>query len=201
MTAGDVFLASPSPLLVSVIHSKDSASCMPPMKCRRHFRGGDGRQPVGRVTNPMKSTPSSAPQTPPLNLWFRGGKKRAALLLSITGKGFTCYAFFVAANFAFRTLRLRKVQTCAVAAPLHKNLFSENIFVRNMVILICAGALWGKSELTRAKLKALKNRVKRENEPRSCRGGVFSKNHGKDFCLCKKICVNLVWRFFYENRR
>ena len=122
MTAGDVFLASPSPLLVSVIHSKDSASCMPPMKCRRHFRGGDGRQPVGRVTNPMKSTPSSAPQTPPLNLWFRGGKKRAALLLSITGKGFTCYAF---------------------SAP------------------ICAGALWGKSELTRAKLKALKNRVKR----------------------------------------
>ena len=77
-------------------------------------------------------------------------------MLSITGKGFTCYAFFVAANFAFRTLRLRKVQTCAVAAPLHKNLFSENIFVRNMVILICAGALWGKSELTRVKPKALK---------------------------------------------
>ena len=42
-------------------------------------------------------------------------------------------------------------------------------------------------------------------EPQSalcaCRGGVFSKNHGKDFCLCKKICVNLVWRFFHENRR
>ena len=31
-------------------------------------------------------------------------------------------------------------------------------------------------------------------EPQSalcaCRGGVFSKNHGKDFCLCKKVCVN-----------
>ena len=107
-------------------------------------------------------TPSSAPQTPPLNLRFRGGKKSAATFATYYAKkGFTCYAFFVAANFAFRTLRLRKVQTCAVAAPLHKNLFSENIFVRNMVILICAGALWGKSELTRAKLKAIKNRVKR----------------------------------------
>ena len=61
-------------------------------------------------------------------------------------KGFTCYAFFVAANFAFKTLRKRKVQLCAVAAPLHKNLFSENIFVRNMVILICAEALLRKSE-------------------------------------------------------
>ena len=118
-------------------------------------------------------------------------------MLSITEKGFTCYAFFVAANFAFRTLRLRKVQTCAVAAPLHKNLFSENIFVRNMVILICAGALWGKSELTRAKLKALKNRVKRENEPQSCRDGVFSDPHGEDFRLCEKIRVNLFRSVFY----
>ena len=44
------------------------------------------------------------------------------------------------------------------------------------------------------KWKALKIRPQRENEPLSalcaCRGGVFSKNHGKDFCLCKKICVN-----------
>ena len=36
-------------------------------------------------------------------------------LLSNTGKGFTCYAFFVAANFAFRTLRKRKAQQRAVA--------------------------------------------------------------------------------------
>ena len=67
-------------------------------------------------------------------------------------KGFTCYAFFVAANFAFRTLRLRKVQQRAVAAPLRKNLFFKNIFARNMVILICAEALLRKSEVARAKL-------------------------------------------------
>ena len=35
---------------------------------------------------------------------------------------------FVAANFAFRTFRKRKVQCCAVAAPLRKNLFFKNIF-------------------------------------------------------------------------
>ncbi len=32
-------------------------------------------------------------------------------LLSNTGKGFTYYAFFVAANFAFRTLHLRKLRS------------------------------------------------------------------------------------------
>ena len=77
-------------------------------------------------------------------------------------KGFTCYAFFVAANFAFRTLRLRKVQQRAVAAPLRKNLFFKNIFARNMVILICAEALLRKSEVARAKL--LRWRAARKTE-------------------------------------
>ena len=40
-------------------------------------------------------TPSSAPQTPPLNLRFRGGKKSAATFATYYAKkGFTCYAFF-----------------------------------------------------------------------------------------------------------
>ncbi len=58
-----------------------------------------------------------------------------------------------------------------------------------MVILICAGALWGKSELTRAKLKALKNRVKRENEPQSRRvAAVFSlKITSKIFAFAKRF--------------
>ena len=38
------------------------------------------------------------------------------------------------------------------------------------------------------------NHPRETNEPQSalcaCRGGVFSESHGKDFCLCKKICVN-----------
>ena len=123
------------------------------------FLPADGALPWRRQEAPSDSppeglivlrtlTPSSAPQTPPLNLRFRGGKNRHSPLLSITGKGFTCYAF---------------------SAP------------------ICAGALWGKSELTRAKLKALKNRVKRENEPQSCRGGVFSEITAKIFAFAKRF--------------
>ena len=87
-------------LLVSVIVTS------PHHRLRRSFsRGRRQTLPPLRDTSPKTS--------------FQG---RLLLLLSITGKGFTCYAF---------------------SAP------------------ICAGALWGKSELTRAKLKALKNRVKR----------------------------------------
>ena len=93
---------------------------------------------VSRVSPPFVCFADTSPNK------VRGGK--SALCYNYAKKGFTCYAFFVAANFAFKTLRKRKVQLCAVAAPLHKNLFSENIFVRNMVILICAGALFRKSE-------------------------------------------------------
>ena len=124
------------------------------------FLPADGALPWRRQEAPSDSppeglivlrtlTPSSAPQTPPLNLRFRGGKKSAASCATYYAKkGFTCYAF---------------------SAP------------------ICAGALWGKSELTRAKLKALKNRVKRENEPQSCRGGVFSEITAKIFAFAKRF--------------
>ena len=112
---------------------------------------------VSRVSPPFVCFADTSPNK------VRGGK--SALCYNYAKKGFTCYAFFVAANFAFKTLRKRKVQLCAVAAPLHKNLFSENIFVRNMVILICAGALKRKGEPMGAKL--LPNPSARKTERRA----------------------------------
>ena len=54
--------------------------------------------------------------------------RSCALCYPLCEKRLHLLCLFVAANFAFRTLRKRKAQCCAVAAPLRKNLFCENIF-------------------------------------------------------------------------
>ena len=56
-----------------------------------------------------------------------------------------------------------------------------------MVILICAGALWGKSELTRVKPKALKI-ASREKTSRSLVAAAFSLNlTAKIFAFAKRF--------------